>query len=109
MTRDHPPVHGEGGVYSAGDWLPIEECHTLIDGAAKSKCGHDCATCPTAATCAHRVPSDDDTLYDVVVIGAGCVGACIARELSKTTARVLVIDKEDDVSQGATKVKKKKK
>jgi glycerol-3-phosphate dehydrogenase len=46
---------------------------------------------------------DDTHVYDVVVIGAGCVGACIARELSKTTASVLVVDSADDVTQGATK------
>ncbi len=41
--------------------------------------------------------------YDVVIIGAGISGACIARELSKTTARVCLLDKEDDVSCGTSK------
>lgn len=41
--------------------------------------------------------------YDVIIIGAGISGACIARELSKTQAKVLMLDKEDDVSCGTSK------
>lgn len=41
--------------------------------------------------------------YDVVIIGAGITGACIARELSKTTAKVCLVEKEDDVSCGTSK------
>lgn len=41
--------------------------------------------------------------YDVAIIGAGISGACIARELSKTTAKVVMIDKENDVSCGTSK------
>lgn len=41
--------------------------------------------------------------YDVVIIGAGITGACIARELSKTTAKICLLDKEDDVSCGSSK------
>lgn len=44
-----------------------------------------------------------NTQYDVVIIGAGISGACIARELSKTQARVCMLDKEDDVSCGTSK------
>jgi len=36
-------------------------------------------------------------MYDVVVIGAGVVGASVARELSKYKLKTLVIDKENDV------------
>ena len=43
------------------------------------------------------------TQYDVVIIGAGISGACIARELSKTQAKVCMLDKEDDVSCGTSK------
>lgn len=42
-------------------------------------------------------------IFDVVIIGAGISGACIARELSKTTASVCMLDKEDDVSAGTSK------
>ncbi|MDD3671875.1 MAG: FAD-dependent oxidoreductase, partial [Sphaerochaetaceae bacterium] len=37
-------------------------------------------------------------LFDVAIIGAGVVGAAIARELSKTTARVIVFEREADVA-----------
>ena len=36
-------------------------------------------------------------MYDVVVIGAGVVGASVARELSKYKLKTLVLDKENDV------------
>ena len=45
----------------------------------------------------------DKTTFDVVIIGAGISGACIARELSKTTAHICLLDKEDDVSCGTSK------
>src|SRR5574344_1051984 len=45
----------------------------------------------------------DKITFDVVIIGAGISGACIARELSKTSARVCLLDKEDDVSCGTSK------
>ena len=45
-----------------------------------------------------------DSSYDIIVVGAGCVGASIARELSKYDGlRVLVVEQETDVSQGASK------
>lgn len=42
-------------------------------------------------------------MYDVVIIGAGIIGASIARELSKYTIKVLVLEKENDVANGTTK------
>ena len=42
-------------------------------------------------------------MYDIIVIGAGVVGTCIARELSKYQADVCVIDKADDVASGTSK------
>ncbi len=41
--------------------------------------------------------------FDVVIIGAGISGACIARELSKTCAKVCLVDRENDVSCGCSK------
>lgn len=41
--------------------------------------------------------------YDVLIIGAGVVGAAIARELTKYKLSVGVIEKEEDVSSGTTK------
>jgi glycerol-3-phosphate dehydrogenase len=40
--------------------------------------------------------------HDVTIIGAGVVGNAIARELSKTTLSVLVVEKEADVAFGTS-------
>ena len=42
-------------------------------------------------------------MYDAAIIGGGVIGASIARELSKYHGKVLLIEKEKDVSLGATK------
>lgn len=42
-------------------------------------------------------------LYDIAIIGAGVVGAMIARELTKYDVKVCVLEKENDVATGATK------
>lgn len=42
-------------------------------------------------------------MYDVVIIGAGIIGASIARELSRFKIKVLVLEKENDVANGTTK------
>lgn len=42
-------------------------------------------------------------MYDVSIIGAGVVGAAIARELSKYNLNVCLIEKEEDVATGASK------
>lgn len=42
-------------------------------------------------------------MYDICIIGAGVVGANIARELSKYQVRVCLVEKEEDVSCGASK------
>ncbi len=41
--------------------------------------------------------------YDVVIIGAGISGCGIARELSKYQLKTLVVEKEADLAEGATK------
>lgn len=41
--------------------------------------------------------------YDIAIIGAGVVGSAIARELSKYKLNVALIEKENDVSCGASK------
>ena len=41
--------------------------------------------------------------YDVVIIGAGVVGALCARELSRYKLRVALLEKENDVAAGATR------
>ena len=42
-------------------------------------------------------------IYDVAVIGAGIVGSCIARELSRYKLNVCMLEKENDVSCGTSK------
>ena len=40
-----------------------------------------------------------DGTYDVIIICAGCIGASIARELSKSKLSVLVLEAADDITQ----------
>jgi glycerol-3-phosphate dehydrogenase len=42
-------------------------------------------------------------MYDVAVIGAGVVGSAIARELSRYSLKICLIEKEEDVATGASK------
>ncbi len=42
-------------------------------------------------------------MYDVIIIGCGITGTTIARKLSRFKLNVLMLDKENDVSMGATK------
>ena len=42
-------------------------------------------------------------IYDVAVIGAGIIGASIARELSKLQLNICLVEKSNDVSTGTSK------
>ena len=42
-------------------------------------------------------------MYDVVIIGCGITGAATAYELSKYELKVAVLERENDVAEGATK------
>ncbi len=42
-------------------------------------------------------------MYDVSIIGAGVVGSAIARELSRYNLKICLIEKEEDVTTGASK------
>jgi len=44
-----------------------------------------------------------DEQYDVIIVGAGVVGALCARELTRFRVRVLLLEKESDVCSGASK------
>ena len=44
-----------------------------------------------------------DRVFDVVVVGAGVVGAGIVRELSKYDLKVALVDKQPDVGDGTSK------
>jgi glycerol-3-phosphate dehydrogenase len=56
-------------------------------------------------TATHPDPrtGDVDSEVDVVVIGGGVLGSAIAWRLSQTTARVCLIEREDDLCEGASK------
>ena len=41
--------------------------------------------------------------YDVIVIGAGVAGACVARELARYRLRVAVLEAENDIACGSTR------
>lgn len=43
------------------------------------------------------------TMYDVIVIGAGVTGCAIARELSRFSLKLAVLEKEEDVCCGTSK------
>ena len=40
---------------------------------------------------------------DVLIVGAGITGCSVARELSRYNCSVTVIDRENDIAEGATK------
>ena len=109
-TSSQPRQHGVKGAYVGGDWCDMEDLGSqfLIKGGSHTtnKClgdgGKDsCKTCPRSRT--RNVAAKADGTYDVIIIGAGCIGAAIARELSKTLTSVLVLESADDISNGATK------
>jgi hypothetical protein len=100
-----PPVptrqHGVQGVYYAGDWVDIEDCDGLFTGVEASCSGCDFAdVCPRSQT--RNAAASKVDIYDVLVIGAGCIGAAVARELSKHQLSIVWLESADDVSQGGT-------
>eukprot|EP00579_Thalassiosira_antarctica_P003812 CAMPEP_0201906780 /NCGR_PEP_ID=MMETSP0902-20130614/57198_1 /ASSEMBLY_ACC=CAM_ASM_000551 /TAXON_ID=420261 /ORGANISM="Thalassiosira antarctica, Strain CCMP982" /LENGTH=716 /DNA_ID=CAMNT_0048440925 /DNA_START=7 /DNA_END=2157 /DNA_ORIENTATION=+ len=100
------PQHGVKGAYYAGDWVDLEDCAGTFQPDSSK-----CSQCPTRSTCPRSqsrnavtsTTSKEDVVYDVVVIGAGCIGSAIARELSRYSLNTLLLESADDVSQGATK------
>lgn len=42
-------------------------------------------------------------MYDVLIIGAGIMGASISRELSKYKLKIIILEKENDVADGTSK------
>ena len=94
-------VHGEGGAYVAGHWVPLELCKEKFNIAGGSNEKTPAGPCPRSIT--RHSSAKPDGSYDVAIIGSGCIGAAVARELSKTTASVVMLEAADDVCQGATK------
>ena len=42
-------------------------------------------------------------MYNIIIIGSGVIGCAVARELSKYNAKILVIEKNEDVCSGTSK------
>lgn len=42
-------------------------------------------------------------MYDIAIIGAGIIGTFIARELSRYNLDIVILEKDNDISSGATK------
>jgi len=42
-------------------------------------------------------------IYDVIIIGGGVIGCCIARTLSKYNLKICLLEKEADIASGTTK------
>ncbi|KAL3775763.1 hypothetical protein ACHAW5_005333 [Stephanodiscus triporus] len=108
FRRPADRVHDTGvkGAYYAGHWVDLEDCAGTYQPNPS-----ECSGCAKRSTCprsrSRNAPlgggTDDDVVYDVVVVGAGCIGGAIVRELSRYDLRVLLLESADDVSQGATK------
>lgn len=111
MSAAPPRQHGVKGVYYGGEWLDIEDCAGKFVPENCSGCeNRNLSACPRSRTRHVQSKVKDGASYDVVIIGAGCIGASIARELSKYSnggtgdrLAVLWLEAADDVSQGATK------
>ncbi|GKY99772.1 hypothetical protein MPSEU_000931200 [Mayamaea pseudoterrestris] len=106
-TSKQQHQHGVHGVYYGGSWVDLEDCADtfLIDEQRCSGCDYQ-DSCPRSASRNYRSNEQTDSslfTYDVCIIGAGCIGSAIARELSKYQLHVLLLEAADDVSQGATK------
>ncbi len=71
--------HGINGVFYGGTWLDIEECADKF--SIKNPCGDDCSVCPKSRS--RNSAAKENGEYDVIIVGAGCIGAAVARELSK--------------------------
>ncbi|MFB6580162.1 FAD-dependent oxidoreductase [Streptomyces sp. NPDC056402] len=57
-------------------------------------------TTATSVTTGGALPDGE---YDVTVVGAGVVGAAIARELARLPLRIALVDASDDVGDGTSK------
>ena len=90
------PQHGVKGAYYGGKWVDLEDCAGTFqpDPEECSGCvAHK--TCPRSQSRNTNVAKDSETLYDVVIIGGGCIGASIARELSRYALKTLLLESAD--------------
>ena len=45
----------------------------------------------------------DENMYDAIIIGAGVVGCAVAQQMAKYSGKLMVIDRMEDVADGASK------
>ena len=83
-------VHGEGGAYVGGYWVPIGEASSKFNIAGGSDEKVPDTVCPRSMT--RNSAAKPDGTYESRLF-AGCIGARCARELSKTTASVVMIER----------------
>ena len=82
------PQHGVKGAFYGGNWVDIEDCVGTYQPESSK-----CSSCPNHTTCPRSQSRNaasvtfgqkqEDVIYDVVIVGAGCIGSAIARELSR--------------------------
>ncbi len=125
------PQHGVNGVYYGGSFVDIEEIankgYTFNQVSSGEQFQSKCQSCPNKHKCQKNMNNKNNSTgsahilaprstsaldsskdgkgisYDICIVGAGCIGSAIARELSKYQLSVLLLEAADDVSQGATK------
>ena len=110
-TAATPPPHQHGvkGVYYGGHWLDLEDCHGVFTGVDDQCSGctrkntQSCRRSRSAPRENANADDDKDIVYDICIVGAGCIGAALARELSRYQLKVVWLEAADDVAQGATK------
>ena len=99
-------INIEGGS-NEGARMPIRGSNPREDRLGASRpvltSGPPVGTEPAVRSATSHTSAKADGTYDVAIIGAGCIGAAVARELSKTMASVVLLEGADDVCQGATK------
>ena len=90
------PQHGVKGAYYGGKWVDLEDCAGTFQPDPE-KCSGCVArkTCPRSQSRNTHVAKDGETVYDVVIIGAGCIGTSIARELSRYALKTLLLEAAD--------------
>ena len=99
-TESRKAIHGTKGCYYGGKWVDVEDLSDVVHTCHEENSGVKANSCRSMSK---NSEGRDDHVYDVIIIGSGCLGASVARELSRTNASVLVLEAADDVSQGATK------
>ena len=112
IKKIKPPTtrqHGVKGVYYGGKWVPLTSStadnkkeHDMEDFMAQDYnqnfqdkgCRLYNTPCPRSSS---RFMASSNGVYDVVVVGAGCVGAAVARELSRYRVKTLWLEVRCDV------------